>query len=141
MRNNQIARNVAEVFRYVCIVAVCVSIADVSGCSRGDRPPLGTVHGRVTLDGKPLARAHIGFSPETGGRTSTGVTDAAGNYELTYLREIMGAKVGVHTVRISTAHDRARRTETVPARYNVHSTLQKQVAAGDNVIDFDLTIK
>jgi hypothetical protein len=141
VRNNQISRNAAEVVRYVCIVAVCVSIASVSGCSRGDRPPLGAVHGRITLDGKPLAGAHVGFSPETGGRTSAGVTDAAGNYELKYLRDIMGAKVGVHTVRISTAHDRARQTETVPARYNVQSTLQKQVAAGDNVIDFDLTTR
>ena len=46
-----------------------------------------------------------------------------------------------HTVCISTARDRARKTETVPARYNVNSTLQKQVVAGDNVIDFDLTTK
>ena len=53
----------------------------------------------------------------------------------------MGAKIGAHTVRISTAHDRARTTETVPARYNVNSTLQKQVAAGDNVINFDLTTR
>ena len=53
----------------------------------------------------------------------------------------MGAKIGAHTVRISTAHDRARTTETVPAHYNVNSTLQKQVAAGDNVINFDLTTR
>ncbi len=141
MRDKQVSRNAPTIFQCACMIAVFIGIAGVSGCGSGDRPPLGTVHGKITLDGKPLAGASVGFVPKSGGRESSGVTDAEGNYELKYIRDIMGAKVGAHTVRISTAHDRARKTETVPARYNVKSTLQKEVAAGDNVIDFDLTTK
>ena len=129
------------ILQCACIIAVSIGIAGVSGCGAGDRPPLGAVHGRITLDGKPLTGARVGFAPQSGGRESSGVTDAEGNYELKYIRDVMGAKIGAHTVRISTAHDRARTTETVPARYNVNSTLQKQVAAGDNVINFDLTTR
>ena len=141
MQNKQISRNAPKTFQRICTIAVLIGIASVSGCSSGDRPPLGIVHGRITLDGKPLARASVGFTPASGGRASSGMTDAEGNYELTYIRDVMGAKIGEHTVFISTARDRARKTETVPARYNVNSTLQKEVVAGDNVIDFDLTSK
>jgi hypothetical protein len=141
VQDNRIGRNAPMVFQYVCMVAVSIGIANLSGCGNGDRPPFGAVRGRITLDGKPLARAHVGFVPMNGGRGSSGVTDATGNYELKYIRDVMGAKIGTHRVSISTAHDRARKTETVPARYNVKSTLQKQVVAGDNVIDFDLTTR
>jgi hypothetical protein len=120
-------------------MAVFLGFAAVSGCERGDRPPLGTVHGKISLDGKPLTGARVGFAPKDSGRASTAVTDAEGHYELTYIRDIMGAKVGAHTVRVSTAHDRDSATETVPVRYNIRSTLQAEVAAGDNAIDFNLT--
>ncbi len=38
--------------------------------------PLGTVSGQIRLDGQPLADATVFFSPEGGGRTSVGRTDA-----------------------------------------------------------------
>jgi hypothetical protein len=139
--NKHITGNVSAALRYTCIITASIFITSILGCSSGDRPPLGTVHGKITLDGKPLPRANVGFVPTTGGRESWGVSDTDGNYVIRYLRDIMGAKVGVHTVRISTARDRALTTETVPSRYNVKSILQKEVAAGDNVIDFDLTTK
>jgi len=123
------------------MIAALVGIAGISGCSKGDRPPLGTVHGKITFDGKPLAGANVGFTPKSGGRQSSGVTDAEGNYVLKYIRDVMGAKIDTHTVCISTARDRAGKTETVPARYNVEGTLQKDVVAGDNVIDFEMTTR
>jgi hypothetical protein len=124
------------------MIVLFIGIAGVSGCGGGgDRPPLGAVHGRITLDGKPLGAARVVFEPKDSGRQSFGRTDGEGNYELTYLRDMMGAKVGSHIVRIRNAHDRAGLTETVPARYNVKSTLEAEVAAGDNAIDFDLTTR
>jgi len=123
------------------VIVVSLALAGASGCGSGDRPPLGTVHGRVTLDGQALPRACVGFAPKEGGHESTGLTDAAGDYELKYIRDIKGAKVGGHTVRISTAHDRAGNTETVPPRYNAQSILKADVAAGDNVLNFDLATK
>ncbi len=138
MRDRQLSRK-ARTLRYACAIVVSLAIAGVCGCGGGDRPPLGTVHGKITLDGKPLPRASVGFTPKGGGHESTGLTDDAGDYELKYIRDVKGAKVGAHTVSVSTVHDRAGTTETVPPRYNVKSTLQADVAAGDNVLNFDLT--
>jgi hypothetical protein len=121
------------------VLALLVGVAGLSGCG-GSGAQLGTVHGKVTLDGKPLVHAAVSFSPEPQGtgRTSYAVTDAQGNYELHYLRDMMGAKVGEHTVRISTANEHAHRPDSVLACYNKSSTLKRKVVAGDNVFNFDL---
>jgi hypothetical protein len=127
---------------YCTLITGCLlSFILTSGCSRGTRPDLGAVHGKVTLDGKPLKGAGIGFRPESGARESMGATDEEGNYTLNYIRDIQGAAVGLHTVRISTANPRSGKPELVPQQYNTASTLRKEVIAGDNVIDFDLKTK
>lgn len=109
------------------------------GCSRTDRPPLGTVTGTVMLDGAPLPNALVLFTPEGPGRTSRGITDAEGRYSLTFLRDIPGANLGRHSVRITTARDGHGRRESLPAKYHAKSTLTADVAAGSNSIDFPLT--
>jgi hypothetical protein len=123
------------------IAGALLGLILISGCDRGTRPELGTVHGKVTLDGKPLKGAGVGFRPESGARESMGATDAEGNYTLNYIREVQGAAIGLHIVRISTANPSAGKPELVPKQYNTASTLRKEVAAGDNTIDFDLKSK
>ena len=72
----------------------------LTGCGGiPDQPPLGTVTGIVTLDGKPLEFVEISFSPEVG-RPSDGDTNSLGEYELTYVQNIKGAKVGKHKVMV-----------------------------------------
>jgi hypothetical protein len=112
-----------------------------AGCNQSTRPELGFVHGKVTLDGKPVKGAGVGFRPKSGARESTGSTDAEGNYVLHYIREINGAAVGLHTVRISTGDIPRGIPELVPEKYNTKSNLQKEVIAGDNEINFELTTK
>lgn len=109
------------------------------GCSRSDRPPLGKVTGTVTLDGKPLAGALVVFKPEQPGRASDATTDDAGHYEILYLREIAGAAVGRHAVRITTASEENGGKERVPGRYNAATTLSADVKAGTNTFSFELT--
>jgi hypothetical protein len=111
------------------------------GCNQSTRPELGFVHGKVTLDGKPVKGAGVGFRPETGARESTGSTDADGNYTLHYIREINGAAIGWHAVRISTGDIPRGIPELVPEKYNTKSKLRKEVVAGENEIDFALTSK
>ncbi|MGA2797822.1 MAG: carboxypeptidase regulatory-like domain-containing protein [Thermoguttaceae bacterium] len=123
------------------ITACLLGFILTSGCTQSTRPKLGAVHGKVALDGKPLKGAGVGFRPEGGGRESMGATDDEGNYTLNYIRDIQGAAVGWHIVRISTANPRAGRPELVPKQYNTESALRKEVIAGDNVIDFDLKSK
>ena len=106
------------------------------GCG-GDRPQLGEVTGRVTLDGRPLAEARVTFCPAEGtaGRESVGFTDAEGNYTLVYIRDIPGASVGRHTVRVSREVNGAER---VPQRYNIRSELNYEVVAGAQEINLEL---
>ena len=103
--------------------------------------------GKVTLDGKPLDGATVFFSPEGGGRTSAARTDTEGRYTLTYIGTEMGAKVGQHTVRLTTSEEvtnpktgRSMHTpEKVPRQYNEKSELKREVAEGANTIDLELT--
>jgi len=122
-------------------VALCVFILALCGCNQSDRPSLGTVHGRVTLDGKPLADACVGFKPSGPFRASSANTDAQGHYELVYIRDIKGAAVGKHKVHFSTNNPLHHNVEIVPAKFNKQTTLEREVSDGDNELNFDLTSK
>jgi hypothetical protein len=111
------------------------------GCGRSDRPDLGTVQGTVTLDGKPLAGALVVFTPSGPGRSASDLTDAAGRYELTYLRDIAGATLGPHVVIITTATEERGGREMLPPRYHEKTELSATVAPGSNTIDFPLKSK
>jgi hypothetical protein len=129
---------------------VIVGIVALCGCSSGKpNVPFGTVHGRVTLDGEPLATAAVMFEPANG-RPSYGVTSDQGEYSLVYRGKPWGAIVGPHTVRITTealisespdAASATIRKELLPAKYHTQSTLTAQVEKGDNTINFDLKSK
>lgn len=95
-----------------------------AGCGRGDRPELGTVTGTVTLDGEPLPNVELSFVPAIG-RPSYGETDEEGNYELNYIRNIQGAKIGKHKVLIRSGKVDPDKIDPV------------EVSAGKNVIDIE----
>jgi hypothetical protein len=75
------------------------------------------------------------------------ITDAAGRYELTYVRSVKGAKVGAHCVRVyypATDDEDDTRSFSgprIPARYNAESTLTAEVQRGRNTFDFALESK
>ena len=111
------------------------------------------------MDGKPLAATIVVFSPDNG-RPARGRTDAEGKYELTYIGETRGAKIGHHRVEIAPNEEGEDESEIeaatagestatptspvkpekikVPARYNTNSVLEADVKAGENVLDFKL---
>lgn len=119
------------------------------GCGSGsDRPELQPVEGTVTLDGKPVNGATVLFQPANG-RPSKGVTDESGQYELIYRPGVEGAVLGTHKVSISTYREarpdaedpalQAEQKETIPAQYNVNTTLTAEVKADNSdPINFDL---
>lgn len=128
-------------------VAVLLSV--IAGCSGGgDRPPLGTVSGTVTLDGRPLSGVQVTFAPESG-RPSSGRTDGAGRYELLYVLKTKGATLGKHRVIVDwppaeEEDETAPKTEDrpkIPARYNRQTTLSGEVQRGGNTFDFSLESK
>ncbi|HZZ81665.1 MAG TPA: hypothetical protein VFE62_24400 [Gemmataceae bacterium] len=103
------------------------------------------VSGKVILDGKPLAGATVTFTPAENkgapGPSSSGVTDASGQYSLALTTDsnIKGAVVGKHKISISAIEggtdapagaDPKPRVEKVPAEYNVNSTRTFDVPPG-----------
>lgn len=124
--------------RAILLAVLTAAVAAMGGCSRSGRPALGTVSGTVMLDGHPLANAAVRFTPAGKGRTSQGVTDHAGRYRLAYLRDIAGANLGRHAVRITTATEENGGRETLPQRYHAATVLEATVSAGDNRCDFPL---
>jgi hypothetical protein len=71
-----------------------------AGCSA--RPDLSAVTGTVTMNGQPLKNVKVAFQPDpdkgTRGAGSTGVTDDAGAFTLTFDGGRPGALVGHHRV-------------------------------------------
>jgi len=134
-----------RIHRIVSSLLLCGCFVSSLGCGgHDDRPETGRVTGVVLLDGAPLPKAQVMFFPDTG-RMSQGETDEGGAYELIYLRDVPGAKVGHHKVQITTSmrhigDDGPPTTspERVPRKYNVDSELEVTVVAGDNSIDFEL---
>ncbi len=77
-----------------------IGLVMVAGCG----PSISTVTGNVTLDGKPAANVIVAFTPDGGGTSAAGTTDASGNYQLS---SILGAGVpaGNYKVTITTQKD------------------------------------
>lgn len=130
-------------FRLTWTLLVSLLALAAVGC--GQNPyETNSVTGVVTLDGAPLPGARVTFFP-AGGRPSYGITDENGRYELTYIRDIMGAEAGRHAVSITTEADTLPNgqmpPERIPRRYNAASTLTAEVTEGANEIDFELESK
>jgi hypothetical protein len=70
-----------------------------AGCGSSG-PKMTPVSGVVTLDGAAVEGAAVMLAPMAGGRPATGVTDAAGRFELRTLEEGDGALVGKHKVTV-----------------------------------------
>ena len=119
-------------------IAFTITVLIILGCSRSQQPSLGLVSGTVRLDGQALANATVRFTPAGPGRTSEGITDADGRYELRYLRDIPGANIDQHIVRITTASEANGGRELLPPRYHARSQLEARVVTGTNHHDFDL---
>jgi hypothetical protein len=119
-------------FSAVCFLILAACIA---GCGKSG-PELAPVSGRVTVDGKPMENLDITFQPDEMRPASYARTDASGHYELGYKRGVQGALLGQHTVSI-------RSLDTNPpqiaAKFNSQSELRREIKAGQNEFDFDVT--
>ncbi|PQO44640.1 carboxypeptidase-like regulatory domain-containing protein [Blastopirellula marina] len=129
-------------------LALTLLSATLVGCGNGDLPPVGEVHGQVMLNGAPVDGCQVMFEPVDGGRSSTAMTDADGQYVLRYNGNAAGALLGQHKVRLITARG-ARRDdngrvidpgakEKLPKEYNSETTQIVEVTSGDNPINFDV---
>jgi len=127
------------------LLAFLSLVACTVGC--GGSPDFAPVSGRITLNKKPLADAYVVFQPTVGepNELSQGKTDADGNFTLESIQGTVGAKVGDHTVAITTVPPDAMDDERsplprdqVPQEYR-DRPLEFTVAAGENEANFDLS--
>ncbi|HID75213.1 MAG TPA: carboxypeptidase regulatory-like domain-containing protein [Planctomycetaceae bacterium] len=87
--------------RYFWVLLVLTGM--VLGCAGSDRPETVPVSGTVTLNGQPLAGAHVVFTLKEGGELAkaTGTTDSQGKYQLSTFGENDGAVPGSYVVTIT----------------------------------------
>lgn len=135
-------RLVSTVLQLAAAALVCSGLS----CAKSDRPELGYVTGVVRLDGEPVPGCIVYFSPQGGGRTSAAMTDDAGKYDLIYIGTDRGAKIGRHTVHLSTSKETEdpetgqpiHTPELIPAKYREKSEYTVDVEPGEQVIDITL---
>ncbi len=110
------------------------------------------MRGTVTFDGKPVDHGVISLDPADGRGPNTGGAIADGSFDLSgEARALPGQKI----VRIRAFRPSGRKIESgppappgtlvdeieayIPAHYNDHSTLTKEIVAGKvNEVNFDL---
>jgi hypothetical protein len=129
----------------------------VSGCGGASDPYARVpISGIVKLDGEPLANGYFVFEPMSGQPTQSGGMIHNGVFEVAKQH---GPVPGKYSVQIFSGADplpsgpapgtpeaeaaaKKSRGERVPSKYNIQTTLQREVTAvGENKFDFDLSTK
>jgi hypothetical protein len=126
-----------------------------SGCGEGDELPREAVSGTVTLDGKPLEKGTIQFTPAAQGSQGAAVQGGgmieSGKYSIPRDRGLVpgGYQVAIFSGGsgkpaigpngpVTGGPSPAK--ETIPAKYNAQSKLKAEVKkGGPNDFPFDLT--
>ena len=98
-----------------CIFLTIVGVVGCGGAS--DIPPLGSVNGKLLVDGKPAAKMSVEFHPDnsagTKGPMSFGITDGEGKFKLYTGGGQQGAVIGKHVVVVKCPFSLQGRTEIV----------------------------
>jgi hypothetical protein len=127
-------------FYYFTLIFIA-SLIFLTGC---DNPAPARVSGTVQFEGKPLAGASVTFMPVDESRSSEGVTNTNGKYELRFSASTKGAVVGEHRVEIRTApkevdrESKEKMIERLPEKYNNKTELKATLKSGTQTVDFDL---
>ena len=145
-------------------IALGVALSAMGGCGGNDFGPMGTVSGKVTLDGKPVEPdTKVIFMQGTKGYTGFGIVKDAGQYRIEWRRsgttydglplgnyDVMLVPAGAVDVDEMSAEEmlaggpkKSTSKAVLPARYlrTTTSGLTFEVAAGDNAIDIELKSK
>jgi len=116
-----------------------------ASCSQG--PATGTISGEVTLDGKPLPKGHIEFTPVDGQGQTGGIIIADGKFSgpvpVAKMRvQIHGQKVvkGAYQPYAGAPLEDGV-VELLPARYHEKSDITLDVKRGKQEVKYDLQSK
>jgi hypothetical protein len=127
-----------------------ISSAWLLSCGCGVAENRAEVSGEVLVAGEPLASGSISFRPTEGNEGPTaGARITDGKYQVA--RE-KGVSTGKNLVQIRGmkktgrkvaryGHSEDEMIQFLPPRYNVHSSIVRDVQPGSNVFDFDLEVE
>jgi hypothetical protein len=129
------------------LATACCSLVAVCGCSRGPGYPSATVSGTVTIDGQPVPKGQITFSPAAHGQGPViGSKIAQGKYRcervpLGQHRVTFAAQAEAMStiIDVSTGQKHEVPKDILPPRYL--SGLDAEVKAGKTLLDFPLQTK
>jgi hypothetical protein len=125
---------------FVLLLLLAVVLA---ACHRG--PPMGTLKGKVTLDGQPVDGGLIRFVPADGNSQPEDCVVQGGNYTVTM--PVGMKKVEVYWTKgggkaVDTASQGTEQiVQLVPPKYNTQTTLTHELVEGEQEQDFALTSK
>ncbi len=146
------------------LIACATLTALIPGCGGNEFGPIGSVAGKLTLDGKPLAAGtKVIFMQPTMGYSGFGVTNDAGEYRIEWRRsgttydglpvgkyEVMLVSAGAVDIDEVSAEDMlAGGPKTTAAKVDIPakflrtttSGLAYDIVAGENKIDIDAKSK
>lgn len=102
----------------LCLLLVILVVCNTGCGNKPKRPPLGTVHGKVTYNGAPVKNVMVTFLGDGAPRMAKGTTDENGNYQLTSYEENDGAMIGSHVVTVMPIGEYDESSAVVPEDYN-----------------------
>ncbi len=125
------------------IVGTFVSLS--AGCSQG--PATGLLSGEVTLDGKPLEKGHLEFTPLDGQGQTGGMMIAQGKFSGPV--PVAKMRVKIHAPKVVKGTYQAYTgapleddvVEALPARYHEKSDITLDVKRGKQEVKYDLQSK
>jgi len=141
---------------FACLLAA--STVSLTGCGGGKTVQMGTVQGKVTLDGEPVSAGTIFFMGESIADTASAELQSDGSYSMRYgsgfripaadYRVCLGASNTNATppdpgALMESPEKYAVKTPSVPAKYldGKTSGLIAAVNPGQNTLNFDLKSK
>lgn len=132
---------------------ILAALLVAAGCGKNQQNR-GAVGGEVKLDGKPLERGSILFTPIEGAKgTVAGSEIENGRYRLS---AEVGPALGFNRVEIRSLRKSGKMArapmgppgemaegyeEALPPRYHSASTLKAEIKPGDNTLDFELSTR
>ncbi len=135
-------------YRLPALAGLLTLLASI-GCGESG-PKLVEVSGVITLDGTPVPRLGVQFSPTfEKASPAYGVTDADGRYKLLYSADRTGALPGTYNVEVQPLEaqfDEAGKLVgpapvKLPKKYLTPGALTAEVKPEDSTINFELTSK
>src|SRR5262245_30575090 len=127
-----------NVMRILCTLLLLAAFA---GCARG--PAVGTVKGKITVDGEPVDGGLIRMVPRDGNSQPADCIVTDGQYSITM--PLGEKKVEIYWTKggggkVDTASQGTEQIiQMVPAKYNTETTLTYKVEKGTAEKDFALT--